>query len=284
MRRLILVTLLLQACAGEPATQPDPPQPEGKRPLRPDDLFQMMEVTQVSMRADGRFTAYTLRTFDVKGDRYVQQIWMKETSPANPVQLTDHEKGASSPAWSPDGTRLAFVMGGQIWTMDETGGDRRKITNAERNASKPVWSPDGSRIAYLSREFPNGIEPDPDPDPRIHTEPTYLGSDEGIKVERERVSRREETGALRKIHYHYEIKVENYKDEKVTVTVLDQIPVAQDNDVEVMLEDGTTEATVTHKNGKMEWKVELEAKGKKTITLKYHVYFPAHKPVHGLDQ
>jgi Tol biopolymer transport system component len=54
----------------------------------------------------------------------------------------------TEPAWSPDGTRIAFQAGdGEILSADvETG--RRVTINEARAGYEPAWSPDGRLIAY----------------------------------------------------------------------------------------------------------------------------------------
>ena len=74
--------------------------------------------------------------------------------------LAKHKAGNINPAWSPDGTRIAFVSGrnfedggsGNLFTMSPDGSNVELVTplvNAEINP--PAWSPDGGRLAFVSR-------------------------------------------------------------------------------------------------------------------------------------
>jgi Tol biopolymer transport system component len=76
----------------------------------------------------------------------------------SPVQLTDTAFSERGPAWSPDGTEIAFVSdqdGNQeIYVMDADGTNTRRLTFNAVSDFSPAWSPDGSKIAFSS--FRNG--------------------------------------------------------------------------------------------------------------------------------
>jgi dipeptidyl aminopeptidase/acylaminoacyl peptidase len=68
----------------------------------------------------------------------------------------------SDPAWSPDGTAIAFTSSRSgtkdIWVMDGDGGNRQELTFTIAVDSDPAWSPDGQRIAFESNRAGNDTE------------------------------------------------------------------------------------------------------------------------------
>jgi Tol biopolymer transport system component len=54
----------------------------------------------------------------------------------------------TQPAWSADGSRLAFVRGGGLYVAGAHGENPRRVAS---QASSPAWSPDGRRLVYTSR-------------------------------------------------------------------------------------------------------------------------------------
>jgi Tol biopolymer transport system component len=56
--------------------------------------------------------------------------------------------GDRSPAWSPDGRRLAFERRGQIYVINGDGTGLRRVTRLLTDAREPAWSPDGRQIVF----------------------------------------------------------------------------------------------------------------------------------------
>lgn len=77
---------------------------------------------------------------------------------ASPRQITTGPGAKFAPRWSPDGTRLAYVLdldGSElfdIYVYDLATGEHTNLTPDTPNAIQPsfCWSPDGSQIAFIS--------------------------------------------------------------------------------------------------------------------------------------
>lgn len=69
------------------------------------------------------------------------------------------------PAWSPDGSRIAFVStrdrngqtcfetcapNGEIYVMDADASQQRRVTRSPADDRAPAWSADGTRILFQS--------------------------------------------------------------------------------------------------------------------------------------
>ena len=64
------------------------------------------------------------------------------------------------PAWSPDGSRLAFVWrrwpsGFNLFVMDADGGGITRITDGPWIDGTPTWSADGEHLAFASNRQPD---------------------------------------------------------------------------------------------------------------------------------
>lgn len=87
------------------------------------------------------------RTTDFEADPDSEGVWLVTPEGKNKRLIV---KSARSPAWSPEGRWIGFVMpDGQIWKSRSTGDSLVQLTSRGTN-SFPSWSPDGSWIASSS--------------------------------------------------------------------------------------------------------------------------------------
>lgn len=89
--------------------------------------------------------AYVLRT----GKRFTLHITDPDGE-GGQIALASPES-IISPAWAPDGKRLAYVsfetQKAAVWVQDLSTGERRMVASFKGSNSAPAWSPDGQNLA-----------------------------------------------------------------------------------------------------------------------------------------
>jgi len=113
----------------------------------------------------------------------------------------------------------------------------------------------------------------------------YLGPDDRIKVERE-LKRREVDkkliGDKRRLHYAYEITLENLLPTEAKVTLHDQIPVSRHEDVKVKLSSSEPEPKEQSKLNLLDWEFELDSSEKRVVGFGFTVEYPRAMRLTGL--
>src|SRR5438094_9077821 len=121
-----------------------------------DQILSLERVGTPELSPDGRLVAYTVRRTNWDENAYETQIWLADATTGAARELTHAKKSSRSPAWSPDGSRLAFISDrsdkNQIYVISASGGEAEALTSLEDGMHRFQWSPDGARIAYSATE------------------------------------------------------------------------------------------------------------------------------------
>jgi dipeptidyl aminopeptidase/acylaminoacyl peptidase len=129
-------------------------------PFQLDDLQRLVRLSDPQFSPDGKSVAMVVSTPVWKTDKHDSRIDVVDVASGAKRTLTHDREDVSSPRWSPDGTRLAFLAKddktkqSQIYVMPLAGGDAQRITDAKEGIDEFTWSPDGSRIAYITQDPP----------------------------------------------------------------------------------------------------------------------------------
>ncbi len=77
------------------------------------------------------------------------KIWTMNPDGSNQTQFSAITQPTPiAPAWSPDGSKMAFASGGEIWAINADGTGERRVTNNSTTDADPAWSPDGAKIIF----------------------------------------------------------------------------------------------------------------------------------------
>lgn len=131
------------AFTAKTGTPPDP-DPKKAKPYR--------RITGLKYKLNGEGFVY---------DRRAHIFTVGLDAGSEPQQVTEGDWSDGQPAWSPDGTAIAFVSArheereydtlSDIWVVAASGGEPRIVTGTNGGCAAPSWSPDGQRLAYLFR-------------------------------------------------------------------------------------------------------------------------------------
>jgi len=103
-----------------------------------------------SWSPDGQKVVYTANVTNQNNN----EIYVVDADGTDATRLTESPGFESAPAFSPDGTKIAFMSDrdgdNEIFVMNSDGSDPTNITNNTTYDAAPSWSPDGSKIAIQS--------------------------------------------------------------------------------------------------------------------------------------
>ena len=142
----LFALLLAGATAAAPLEAPN-------RVFSGSDLFGLQYASDPQIRPDGRVLAYVRTSFDIMTDRARQSIWLIDVETGEQTPLVAGAGTHTSPRWSTDGHRLAYVStaeGGrpQLYARWMQSGQTAKLAELLSAPADLAWSPDGRWIAF----------------------------------------------------------------------------------------------------------------------------------------
>ncbi len=154
--KLSLLVVAVVIVGGLAAPRAQAPLALPKQAPSIDQILSLKRAGSPEVSPDGKLVAYTVRETNWDDNAYETEIWLADARSGATNQLTNGKKSSTSPAWSPDGSRLAFISDRtdkrQLYLINPRAGEAEPLTSGEEGVGSFAWSPDGASIAYTSTE------------------------------------------------------------------------------------------------------------------------------------
>jgi dipeptidyl aminopeptidase/acylaminoacyl peptidase len=135
----------------------------GTAPLpiaREDDYQRLVTLHSPAIAPDGKRAALIVSRILWNDDRRRSELVIVDLTNGAMRTLISNRDGLSAPAFSPDGTRLAFLAEErnrnanhtQVFVIPPDGGDARAVTHEDADVDEFSWRPDGRALAYASAD------------------------------------------------------------------------------------------------------------------------------------
>jgi len=122
--------------------------------LTMDTFMEMESIGSPAISPDGRQIVFSRSFVDKINDQNRSNLWIVDVQGERIRELTRGNWSDSSPVWSPDGKRIAFLSDRdgtrQLHVMWPDTGEVAQLTHYTGDIGNPVWSPDGRQIAFTS--------------------------------------------------------------------------------------------------------------------------------------
>ncbi len=134
--------------------------PAGARPMQMSDLRAIVGLSSPAISPDGKRAVVVVTRTAWNDDKYLRDLDLIDLATHARRTLTYERRGLADPAWSPDGSRLAFIAEAgsgeaaraQVFVMPMDGGDARPVTKAPDGVEQFAWRPDGGALAYAATD------------------------------------------------------------------------------------------------------------------------------------
>lgn len=113
----------------------------------------------------------------------------------------------------------------------------------------------------------------------------FFGSDEAVKVKRKAVRVKKDAGILagNSVGWKCSVELENYRKEEISLSLFDQIPVAGNEEIKVVLKDAQPSADEVRPDGRTTWKLQLKPGEKRTISYQIDLEYPKGREIVGAE-
>jgi dipeptidyl aminopeptidase/acylaminoacyl peptidase len=131
-----------------------------KRPITAQDLWAVKRVGAPALSPDGRRAVVPVQEWSVEKNKPATRLWLVDVGSGRVRRLTNGEGNDGAPAWSHDGTRVAFVAkrgtdaAASLYVIGVDGGEAERVLELPHGVGGPRWLPGDAAIVFGTRVNP----------------------------------------------------------------------------------------------------------------------------------
>ena len=147
--------------------------------MTPEVLLSLGRLSDPQLSPDGKTILYGVSYQSIPENRAVRNLFLCNTDGSGKAQLTRSGKSISNARFSPDGTHIYYLQGGQIYKAQLLGrklGKAVRVSSVEGGISEFALSPDGSQVLFVSTVH-SAVERPSDTDPALDKAKAYATED-----------------------------------------------------------------------------------------------------------
>ncbi|MBK9097138.1 MAG: S9 family peptidase [bacterium] len=145
MKKIILLILIITASI----------IPQSKHAITIDDFWSMKRIGAYDISPDEKTIVFSLTSYLMESNKGNSDLYLINSDGTNLRVFKNSDSGESEPKFSPDGSKIAYIMNSQIFISDIDGKNEKQITNVYSGASGIEWSNDGKKILFVSSVYPD---------------------------------------------------------------------------------------------------------------------------------
>ncbi len=121
--------------------------------MTPELLWDLKRVSNIQISPDGQQILYSVKTYDLKANTGVNQLYLMPISGGTAKQITNFEGGKYNAQWRPDGKKIGFLKSGKgglnIHEINPDGSGLTQISFVRGGVNGFKYAPDGSKVLFI---------------------------------------------------------------------------------------------------------------------------------------